>query len=104
MEKENIGEKKFNFFDKFARVLSIIMMFAYLLFVLNNTFNFLPAGDVWMDVLINLIYYGPLAIMVLTTFDDANSKSKIIKYAILIIWVAIILFSVSPDLFGLIKV
>ena len=102
MEKEN--NSNFNFFDKFARVLSIAMMFVYLIFVLNNTFNFLPQSDVFMDVLVNLIYYGPLAIIVLTTFDDANRKSKYIKYAILIIWIAIVLFSVSPDLFGLIKV
>lgn len=101
MKEEKQKEKKM--WDTLGLSLGVVMMIVYLIFVLNNTFNFIPTGSVWLSVIINMTYYGPLALIVITTFEYVSKKSKSLKYIVLIIWAAIVLFSISPDLFGIIK-
>lgn len=100
-EKENQKSKKA--WDTLGITLGVILMLVYLIFVLNNAFNFIPTGSVWLSIIINMTYYGPLALVVITTFEYVSRKSQTFKFIILVIWVAIILFSISPDFFGVIK-
>lgn len=102
MEKEKNDQSK-KLWDTLGLLLGMVMMLVYLLFVLNNVFDFIPPGSVWLRIIINLTYYGPLALIVITTFEYASKKSKSLKFIVLAIWAVIILFSISPDFFGLIK-
>ena len=73
MEKEN---KEFNIYDKTAKMAAIAMMFTYLIYVLDHSFNILPSGNIWMSIIVNLMYYGPLTVVVLTSFDAVNKNHK----------------------------
>ena len=89
--------------DSLGKILTFAIVAIYLLYILNNIFNFIPLGSIWIDIISYLTYYGPMALVIITSFEVANSRNGILRTALLLCWLFIILFSISPDLFGLIK-
>lgn len=98
-----IEEKAAKVWDFLGKFLTFAIVAIYLLNILNGIFNFIPAGSVWVDIVANLMYYGPMALVIVISLEVADGKKGLIRTLLLLCWLAIILFSISPNLFGLIK-
>ena len=100
MEQE---KNSYNIWDTLGKVLTFAIVAIYLLFVLNNIFNFLPLGSFWYDLINYATYYGPMALVIVTSLEVAKGNKTLVRTLLILCWVAIVLFSISPNLFGLIK-
>ena len=78
---------------------ALFMTLAYILFVLNYFFNFIPLGGFLDDFVTYIIYYGPMVICATTATATIAHRGLIARIVVLAIWVAIFLFSFFPDVF-----
>ena len=98
-----MSEKKDNIWDAISKFLTFAIVAIYLVNILNGIFNFIPLGSIWIDVIYYLTYYGPMALVIVVSLEVVDAKKGLFRYILLFCWVFILLFSISPDLFGLIK-
>jgi hypothetical protein len=99
----DIEEKATKWWDGLGKFLTFLIVAIYLINILNGIFNFIPAGSIWVDIVANAMFYGPMALVIVTSLEVVDGKKGLIRTALLLCWIAIILFSISPNLFGLIK-
>ena len=100
MEKENDKQ----LWNTLGKVIAVLITIAYVVFITNNIWHYVPASSVWEKIVSYSMYYGPLALVLVVTFEAVADKNVLIRVLFLLMWVAIILFSVSPTLWGLIPV
>ena len=98
-----MSEKKDNIWNALSKFLTFAIVAIYLVNILNGIFNFIPLGSIWIDVIYYLTYYGPMALVIVVSLEVVDAKQGLFRYILLFCWVFILLFSISPDLFGLIK-
>lgn len=99
-----MGEKpKNNAWDILGKYLTFVIVAIYLVYILNGIFNFIPLGTVWVDIVHYLTYYGPMAVVIVTSIEAIDTHKGIFRTLLILCWVFIVLFSISPNLFGLIK-
>jgi len=104
MENVNKTNSKGDFWDSISKFLAFFVIAVYLIYILNNIFHFIPAGSFWNDFIVNMNYYGPLAVVVVVSLESIATKHGLFRMLLILCWIFIILFSISPDLFGLIKI
>ena len=102
-ETVNKETKSANTWDFLGKFLTFAIVAIYLLYIINNIFNILPVGSIWIDIINYLTYYGPMALVIITSLEVAGGKKGLIRTLLIICWLFIVLFSISPNLFGLIK-
>lgn len=103
MENEEIQKSKGDFWDAVSKFLCFSVVAIYLIYILNNIFHFIPVDSFWNDFIVNMNYYGPLAVVVVVSLESIATKHGLFKALLVLCWIFIILFSISPNLFGLIK-
>lgn len=96
-------DKNQKIWDSLSKFLTFLIVAIYLLNVLNGIFNFIPNGTIFPDVVYYLSYYGPMALVIVVSLEVFDGKKNLFRYILLFCWLFIVLFSISPDLFGLIK-
>lgn len=99
-QEEKLKDK--HMWDNFGKFLAVIITLVYVIFIANNIFNFIPLGSIWLEIIVYAVYYGPLSLVLIVTFEAVADKNTLIRILFILVWVAIILFSVSPTLWGLI--
>ncbi len=99
-QKKERGSAEKSWWNLLGQILSFFLMIAYALWVANSYWSFIPAG-IWYDILSKVMFYGPLALIIIVTFEMFSNKNVILRFIVLAIWVAIIILSFFPGLVGL---
>ena len=86
--------------DRIGGAIGIIMTLIFGLIVANEIWQFLPS--VYLAVILNeAIFYGGIALVIITTLEMIANVNFIVKLVFVAIWAFIIVYSFSPTLFGL---
>jgi hypothetical protein len=86
--------------DRIGGAIGIIMTLIFALIVANDIWHFI--SSVYLVVILNeAIYYGGIALVIITTLEMIANSNIIIKILFTAVWVVIIVYSFSPTLFGL---
>lgn len=87
--------------DRIGGAIGIIMTLIFGVIVANEIWQLLPS--VYLAVILNeAIYYGGIALVIITTLEMIANVNFIVKLVFVAIWAFIIVYSFSPTLFGLI--
>lgn len=90
--------------NRLGKFLAVVITLIYIISITNAIWGYVPSGSVWETIVNKIIYVGPLALILITTFEAVADKSLLTRVLFLLFWVVIILFAISPTLWGLIKV
>ena len=86
--------------DRIGGAIGIIMTLIFGVIVANEIWQFLPS--VYLVAILNeAIYYGGIALVIITTLEMIANVNFIVKLVFVAIWAFIIVYSFSPTLFGL---
>ena len=100
MSNEKQNDK--HLWNNLGKMVAVLLTIVYVVFITNNIWGYIALGSVWLDILTYAMYYGPMVLMIMVTFEAVADKNILIRIIFLLAWVGIILFSVSPTLWGLI--
>ncbi|MBQ7466687.1 MAG: hypothetical protein IJS74_01285 [Clostridia bacterium] len=100
---ENKSSDK-HIWDKLGKILAVLITLIYIVNISNGIWNYVPADSVWSNIIHYGLFYGPMALILIVTFEAVADKNNLIRILFILFWVAIILFSISPTLWGLIRV
>ena len=101
MEQQETKSSKM--WDWLGEFLTFLIVALYVVNILNGLFNFIPVGSVLLDILLYSTYYGPMALVIVTSLEVVDGKKSMVRTILILCWLFIILFTISPNLFGLIK-
>ena len=92
--------------DKFLRFASwlgsLMMALFYLLYVTNNVFCYIPFDSVFVTLLDNIIYFGPIVVCGLMSVAVLWSRGKVLRWIALGLWIVVLVFSFVPgDILGI---
>lgn len=99
-----MNNERGKWWDILGKYLTFVVIAIYLVSVLNGIFGFIPLGTIWIDIVNNATYYGPLAVVVVTSIEAIKTQKGLFGFVLAVCWLFIILFSISPNLFGFIKI
>ena len=88
------------FWNRIAGAIGIIMTLIFGVIVANEIWQFIPSAYI-LIILNEAIYYGGVALVIITTLEMIANVNFIVKLAFVLIWAFIIAYSFSPTLFGL---
>lgn len=92
---------KKNLWENIAGIIGIVLTVIFAIIVANDIFNFI--SSVYLSIILNeVIYYGCMALVIMSTLKLIKNAHIAIKIVLIVLWVIIFIFSVSPTLFGLI--
>lgn len=94
---------KKNPWDILGKYLTFVIVAVYLVYILNGIFDFIPLGSIWLDIIHYATYFGPMAVVIVTSIEAIDTHKGLLRTLLILCWVFIVLFSISPNLFGLIK-
>ena len=93
---------------KILKVMLIVLLsltaFSYLLYITNNMFGYIPLGGFLFEMISYLIYYLPMCLAMVLSINLVIDKNLIIVILVNLFWVAVIIFSISPNLWGLLNI
>lgn len=84
-----------NVLSVIAKLIAVIMIIRYALLIVHTYYPFLPDGIV-MDIMAYIDAYAPMILMIVVALSAVWDKSDVLKLIMLIICVAIIIFSFFP--------
>ena len=83
-------------------VLLVAVAGVYILYITNEIWGYIPLGSFLLEFLAYFIYYGPLVLAMSITLYIADGKHVALRVTLAIFWIVLIIFAVSPTLWGLI--
>ena len=101
-KKDNLGEQNkadTGEWSLIVSVASIIMTAAYVLYVTNIIYNYIPIDSWLIDFINNFVYYGPLVVCAVASVLAVSKYGFVARLVFIAIWVMIFLFSFFPDVF-----
>ena len=91
-----------SFWNRLSGAIAILMTLIFAVIIANNLFNFIPSNYI-IVILSDAIYYGGIALVIITMFEVLAKSNVLVKIIFLVIFIFIICYSVSPDFFGLLS-
>lgn len=102
--KNEIEKKKDKrWWDNFGKFCSLILVVVYALYVANSMWPFIPAGSFFLNLLTNMMFYGPMVLIIIVNFEFFADKNIIFRVLIILVWVAIIVLSFFPNIVGFLR-
>ena len=83
-------------------VILVAVAVVYILYITNEIWGYIPLGSFLLEFLAYFIYYGPLVLAMSITLYILDGKHIAVKISFAIFWLVLIIFAVSPTLWGLI--
>ena len=90
--------------DNLGKILAVVITLMYVINITNGIWHYVPDGTTWAQIVYYILFYGPMALILIVTFEAVADKSALTRVLFILFWIAIILFSISPTLWGLIVV
>lgn len=100
---QSAKQKDKQLWDNLGKFLAVIITLIYIVNITNGIWGYIPLGTVWIDIMTYAMYYGPMALILVVTFEAVADKTVLTRVLFILFWAAIIVFSISPTLWGLIK-
>lgn len=86
--------------DRIGGAIGILMTLIFGVLVANDIFHFI--NSIYLIAILNeAIYYGGVALVIITTLEMITNVNFVVKLVFVLIWAFIIAHSFSPNLFGL---
>ena len=103
-DKQTEKEKDKHMWDNLGKIFAVVITLMFVLNITNGIWNYIPLDSVWSKIIYYIMVYGPMALILVETFEAVADKTTLTRVLFILFWTLIILFSISPTLWGLIKV
>ena len=101
-ETQAAKQKDKQMWNNLGKFLAVIITLIYIVNITNNIWGYIPLGSVWLNIMVYAMYYGPMVLILVVTFEAVADKTILTRVLFILFWAAIICFSISPNLWGLI--
>ena len=77
MSDERQNDK--NLWNNIGKMVAVLLTIIYVVFITNNIWGYVPVDSFWMEIIRYGMYYGPLALVIVITFEAVADKSTLIR-------------------------
>ncbi len=100
---DDIHQKDKKIWNTLGTLIALILMLGYILWVINSQWPFIPAGSVFLSILTNIMFYGPMILIMIVTLEFFADKNIILRVIVIVLWAGIFIISFYPEILNLVR-